>query len=158
MPKLLAYVLEARGRARPVVLQNDATQATLAYMRGFKVAKVALTPGLVNTFPFAWQNPESTAIFVHRVIVDITNPGGTATATLNIGSAASAITAANNMVALLNANAAAVTDHLLVAGAGAGGVQKLTVAGGATAWITGQFLTEAASAIVGNVYIFYTEV
>lgn len=123
-----------------------------------KWVKVALTAGLVNTIAFAWQNPESSKILVDRVIVDITTAGGTATAILDVGVVADAVSTAADIVNDLDLNAIAVTDHLLVAGAGLGGVHKVDEKGGTTAYITGKILTEAASDLVGNVYIHYRTV
>ena len=86
-----------------------------------KVAKVALTAGAADAIAFAWQNPESTAILVHRVIVDVTTDGGTATSVLDIGVVANATATADTIINGLDLDAIAVTDHLLVAGVGVGG-------------------------------------
>lgn len=123
-----------------------------------KWVKKALTAGLVNTFAFTWQNPEPVKILVDRVIVDITTAGGTATAILDVGVVASATATAADIINDLDLNAVAITDHLLVAGAGLGGVHKVDEKGGTNDYITGKILTEAASALVGNVYIHYRAV
>ena len=158
MPNIVTWIQKSRERPREFVSQVGATPATIAYLRPFKIAKVALTGVTVNNFNAAWQNPETNAILVTRLIVDITTAGGTPTATLNIGPAITAITQSVLMINALDANAAAVTDHCLVAGAGAGGVHKLDENGGTTAWITCRSLTETTINIVGNIYIFYTEI
>jgi len=125
-----------------------------------KVAEVALTAGAANAFAFAWQNPESAAILITRVIVDLTTAGGTATAVLDVGTAADATTHSDNLIDGVDLNAAAIYDNVLAADAGTHGKpsQKLDENGGTTDYITGQILTEAASALVGNAYIFYREV
>jgi hypothetical protein len=122
-----------------------------------KVAEVALTAGAADAFCLAWQNPESSAIIVTRILVDVTTAGGTATAVLNFGSAASATTASDNLIDGVDANATATYDNLLAADAGSNGKtsQKLDANGGTTDYITGQIKTEAASNLVGNAYIFY---
>lgn len=125
-----------------------------------KVAEVALTAGIVNAFALAWENPETVPIIVTRVLIDITTAGGTATAVLNVGTAGDATTTSDNLLGGIDANVTATYDNLLAADAGSNGktVQKLDKKGGTTAFITAQILTEAASSLVGNAYIFYTEV
>jgi len=121
-------------------------------------ASGALVAGLVNTYAFTWQNPESTEILVERVIVDITTAGGTATAILDVGVVANATSTAAGIINDLDLDAIGVCDHLLVAGAGAGGVHKVDENGGTNDWITGKIITEAASALVGKYYIQYRKV
>lgn len=125
-----------------------------------KVASVALTAGNANAFAFAWQNPEDAKILVHRVLVDITTAGGTASSVLNIGSGASATTATDNLLDGIDANAAALYDNADETDSGTNGKAsvKLDEKGGTTDWITGQILTANAASLVGNVYIYYTEV
>ena len=113
-----------------------------------------------NAFALAWQNPESVAILVTRILVDITTAGGTATAVLDVGPAASATTHSDTLLDGVDANATATYDNLLAADAGTHGLTsaKLDENGGTTDYITGQILTEAATDLVGNAYIFYREV
>lgn len=120
-----------------------------------KVASGALTAGLVNTFAFAWENPETSRILVTRVLVDVTTAGGTATAVLDVGPAADATTHSDTLIDGVDLNAAAIYDN--IDDQGTNGLSKVGVDenGGTTSFITGQILTEAASALVGNYYIFY---
>jgi len=118
----------------------------------------ALASGLVNTYAFTWQNPESVEVLVERLIVDITTAGGTATAILDVGVVANATSTAADIINDLDLDATGVCDHLLVAGAGLGGVHKVDENGGTNDWITGKILTEAASALVGNYYVQYRKV
>ena len=125
-----------------------------------KVAEAALSGGAANAFALALQNPESVAILVTRILIDITTAGGTATAVLNVGSAADATTTSDNLLDGIDANATATYDNLYATHAGTNGrtVQKLDENGGTTDYITAQILTEAATDLVGNAYIFYREV
>jgi len=120
-----------------------------------RVKRVALAAGAADAFAFAWQNPEDKAIIVTRVVVDITTAGGTATADLDVGVAANATTGATDIFDAIDADAAATHDHLLVAGAGAGGVHKVDANGGTNDYITGQITTEKADDLAGYVYIEY---
>lgn len=158
MPDILVYLQESRNKRRAVVIQEDVPAAAISYLRSFKVAKVALAAGAANAMAFAWQNPESNKILVTRVIADVTTAGGTATAVLDVAVVANATATANTIIDGLDLDSVAVTDHLLVAGTGAGGVHKADEKGGANDYITGKILVEKADDLVGNVYIFYTEV
>ena len=113
--------------------------------------KVALTAGAVNTFALAWQNPELQAVLIKEVLLDITTAGGTATAIIDVGSGADATTASNNLLNDIDLNAAAITVST------ARNI-KLDAKAGTTDYITGQILTEAASALVANIYIEYVGV
>ena len=157
MPDVITYIQKPNERPQVVTLQRNITPASLLRLRSLKVAKVALTPGAANAYAFAWQNPEDNAILITHVILDVTT-AATLAAVLDVGSAATATTVSDNIMDAAALNAIAVVDHLLVAGAGAGGVQKLTVAGGATAWITGRILTQNAPDVAGYIYIEYTEI
>lgn len=77
-----------------------------------RVAKVALTAGNANAFAFAWQNPESSKILVHRVLVDITTAGGTASSVLDVGVVADATSTADTLIDGLDLNAAALSDNV----------------------------------------------
>ena len=134
----------------------NVTNAKLA-TDNVKIVTAALTAGAANEFCLAWENPETVPILVTRILVDVTTAGGTATAVLDFGSAADGTTHSDNLIDGVDANAVAIYDNLLAADSG-GTVVKLDENGGTTAFITGQILTEAASALVGNAYIFYTEV
>jgi predicted RecA/RadA family phage recombinase len=120
-----------------------------------KVAKVALTGGAANAFAFAWQNPEASAIAVTKVLLDITTAGGTATAVLDIGTGATATTHSDNLIDGIDANATGLSDNITEKGSNGKSRQRMDENGGTTDYLTGQILTEAATALVGNVYIHY---
>lgn len=114
-----------------------------------------LVAGAVNAFTFAWQNPEVVAVLVTRVLVDVTTAGGTATAVLDVGSAANATTHSDNLIDGANLNAIALYDNLGDPGINGKPKQKLDANGGATDYITGQILVEAAASLAGKYYITY---
>ena len=123
-----------------------------------KVAKVALKGGNVNTFAFAWQNPESVAIIVQRVVVDVTT-SATAGALLDVGPAATATTASDKLIDGLDiATAVICADNITNKGNNGASLCRLDVAGGTTAFITGKILIANAAALAGNVYIEYIKV
>ncbi|MHC1599550.1 MAG: hypothetical protein ACXQS5_01830 [Candidatus Methanospirareceae archaeon] len=155
----LGLIKYSRGHpVRDVDIATNMDVVDAAYQGGVKVAKGALAAGLVNTMTFAWQNPELTEVLVQRVIIDVTTAGGTATAIMDVGVSDTATGTAEDIISDLDLNAAAVTDHLLVAGTGVGGVHKLGENGGTNDYITGKTLTEAASDLVGKYYIEYVVV
>ena len=118
-----------------------------------KVLAVALTPGLVNTFAAAVENPHAADCIIHKVILDITTAGGTATAVMNVGVAANGTTGSDTLIDGADINADAIYDNITDKGSNG----KTRARWGATEFVTGQILTEAASALVGTLYIFYTK-
>jgi len=120
-----------------------------------KVASGDLTAGAANAFAFAWQNPEPGKILVKRVMVDVTTAGGTATAVIDVGSAASATTHSDNLINGADLNAVALYDNIDDAGTNGKSKQKLDEKGGTTDYITGQILTEKADSLAGKYYIEY---
>lgn len=120
-----------------------------------RIKRIALASGLTNAMAFAWQNPETKKIVVTRVVVDITTVGGTGGSVLAVGKVANAAATAADIINNLDLDNAAITDHLLVAGAGVGGVHKIDENGGTNDYITGKILTQNASNLVGYVYIEY---
>jgi len=123
-----------------------------------KIAVVSLAGGAANAFAFAWQNPETVAILVQRVLVDRDTAGGTATAVIDIGTAADATTGSNNLIDGLDANATGLADNISDAGSSGKARQKLDAKDGGTDYITGQILVEAAASLAGKVYIEYVKV
>jgi len=142
------------GAGGEKAISGDATLANTGVLTisdsHMKRVKTALSAGAQNAFCLAWQNPEDHAIIVTRLIVDLTTAGGTGTAELDFGPANDATTHSDGLIDGVDANAIAIYDNKSVC--------KLDAAGGTTDYITGQILTEAASALVGNAYIFYTAV
>lgn len=125
---------------------------------GVKLVSMALTAGAADSIAFAWQNPESTAILVQRVLVDLTTAGGTATAVIDIGPTTSATGTSNALIDGLDVNQTGLFDNIDDQGTGGAATARLDAMGGTTDYITGKILVEAASALVGNVYIEYVKV
>jgi len=120
------------------------------------VERGTLTAGVADAFAFAWQNPTDSSILVYKIFIDVTTAGGTATAVLNVGSAASATTTSDNLIDGADLNAIAVYDNIDDQGTNGESKQKLDENGGTTDWVTGQILVEAAASLVGKYYIHYT--
>lgn len=125
---------------------------------GVKSVTVALTAGAAESFALAWQNPESTAILVQRVLVDLTTAGGTANSVLNVGSAANDTTTSNNVIDGLNLNTTGLFDNIDDQGTNGAATARLDAMGGTTDYLTGQILVATAADLVGNVYIEYVMV
>ena len=126
---------------------------------GLKIAKGTLAGGLANAFSFAWQNPEASAIVVSRVVIDVTTVGAVAGALLDVGPGATATTHSDTLIDGLDITTAVITaDNITNKGSNGLSLCKLDAAGGTTDYITGQILVQAAAALVGKYYIFYTVV
>ena len=134
------------------LMSSDTTPVAL------KCAKVALATGTAVGGVFAWQNPESAAVVVTRVIIDLTTKS-TGAGTVNIGSAANATTSADNLLDGLDVNAATgVFDNIADKGTNGKEKQRVDAQGGTTDYVTASQTTGAVAGLVGNAYIFYHEV
>lgn len=106
---------------------------------------------------FSWQNPESTAILVLRLVFDIPTPA-TGALTIDAGTTAvSATTLSDNLIDGIDGHTAGGQfDNLLAANAGTNGktVQKLAAGG----WVTGSTASGASAGLVGNAYLEYVPV
>jgi len=118
-----------------------------------KVAKVALAAGNANAISFAWQNPESTAIVVTRVELDVTTAGGTATSVMDIGVVAGATDTADTLIDGADINAVAAYGSPY--GTDGKAVGRMDANGGTNDYITGKILVANAASLVGNAYIHY---
>jgi len=126
---------------------------------GLKIVKGTLTAGAANAFALAWQNPESSKILVTRVMLRIETAGGTATSVIDVGPGASATTHSDTLIDGLDINQTGIFDNITNKGSNGLAIGcVLDEKDGTTDYITGQILTEAASALVGKYYIFYTVV
>ena len=139
-------------------IETEFTSVQTELNASVKVSKGALAAGAADAFAFAWQNPESVKILVQKVMVDITTAGGTATAVLNVGTAANATTGSDNLIDGADLNATAVYDTIDDQGTNGNANGKLDENGGTTDYITGQIKVEAASSLAGKYYIFYVTV
>ena len=151
-----AAIVNAHGDAAAAQGEVDTLEGVVE--AGVKVTSVALTPGAANAFAFAWQNPESVAIMVQRILLDKTTAGGTATAVIDIGSAATATTHSDNLIDGADLNSTGLIDNISDAGSSGKARQRLDAHGGTTSFITGQILTEAAAALAGKAYIEYVKI
>lgn len=116
-----------------------------------KVAKVALGVGATAGGCFAWANPETGAIFVTRVVLDVTTKS-TGAGTVSVGQAANGTTSSANLIDTLDVGTAAgVFDNVGSPGSGGKAVQKV-VAG---AYVTGSKASGALTGLVGSAYIHY---
>lgn len=139
------------GELAKIDTELDAIEA------GQKVAKGTLTAGNANAFAFAWQNPETTAIIVTRVVIDVTTKSASAGSLLDVGPGATATTHSDTLIDGLDIATAVITaDNITNKGDNGKSLCRLDVAGGTTAYITGQILAQSAAALVGKYYIFYT--
>lgn len=120
-----------------------------------RVKRVALVGGLANAIAFAWQNPEDKAILVTKVLVDETTAGGTATAVLDIGVVADAVSTADTLIDGMDANAVGLYDNITDKGTNGKSRQKMDAMDGTNDYITGKILVANASALAGYAYIEY---
>ena len=123
-----------------------------------KCARVALAAADTAGGVFAWQNPESTAIVVVRVVIDRTTKS-TSASTTDIGTAADATTSSDNLLDALNTGATAgVEDNVTDNGTSGKSRQRMDAKGGSTDYITASKASGACAGLAGNAYIFYHEV
>ncbi|MDT5061522.1 MAG: hypothetical protein QOH63_1981 [Acidobacteriota bacterium] len=120
-----------------------------------KMVKVALAALDTGGGVFSWQNPESGAIIVLRVILDITTVANAA-CTLDVGTTpTSAATLSDNLIDGLDVRTA-VGVFGKDDGADANGKAQQRLASGK--WVTGSKASGAAAGLVGNAYISYVTV
>lgn len=124
-------------------------------------ASGTLTAGNANAIFFAWHDPELQDIFVKKVVIEITTPGGTA---LSVGQVGIADDAAGTNIgteffpaAGIDLNAAAIRDSW---NAGDTGVQTKFVfcqdsASATDGWVVGKILAQNAAALAGRWYVEY---
>ena len=123
-----------------------------SYSRNQKVYVGSLTgAAAADDIVFSWENEEGAAVIVTRVLIHVTTAGGTATATLDVGSAADATTGSNNLLTGADINTTAAYDSMDLAGEGVA-TFKVVPDG---EFVNGQAETEKAEALEGKYYIFY---
>lgn len=116
------------------------------------VAKVALTATSGAAGVLSWRNPHVGAIFVERLLVDITT-AATSAATVDFGTAATAISN-DGLLDGLDVNAATgLFDN--VSDGGTNGKARQRVAAGE--YVTGSRASGDVTGLVGNAYIQYIE-
>jgi len=117
-----------------------------------KVAVKALDGTSLAAAVQAWQNPESVAIIITRVVLDRTTKS-TGASTMNIGTTAvDATTASDNLIDGVDSGAAeAIADNINDAGTNGKARQKLA----AGKWVTFAEATGDVTGLVANAYIHY---
>lgn len=130
---------------------------TVSFDRGIKVARVALAAADTGGGIFAWANPETSSILIHRVILDVTtNTSGACTADVGT-TASSATTSSDNLIDGISlASSAKVVDNLDDTDNGANGKTKQKLATGK--WVTASVASGASAGLVGYAYIHYTTI
>jgi hypothetical protein len=116
------------------------------------VAIKAITGAALHAGVLNWQNPESSAIVILRIIFDVTTDS-TGASTTDIGTTAtSATTASDNLIDGLDSGSAAiVADNLINGGTNGKASQKLA----SGKWVTFKEASGDATGLVANAYIEY---
>lgn len=125
---------------------------SVAFDRAPKVAIKAITGAALHAGVLNWQNPESSAIIILRIIYDVTT-NSTGASTTDIGTTAtSATTASDNLIDGLDSGSAAiVADNLINGGTNGKASQKLA----SGKWVTFKEASGDATGLVANAYIEY---
>lgn len=145
--------------SNPCYSYEEVPQGYPGFGGDIKMVKVALTAGNANAFAFAWQNPESTQVIVHKVMVNRTTAGGTGSSVLDVGPANAATDTADTIIDGLDLNATGLADN--IADKGTNGTTRsvlLTANGGALDHVTGKILAANAASLAGYVYIYYSKI
>lgn len=120
-----------------------------------KIAKVAIAAIDTSGGLFSWANPESSSIIVNGIYLNVTTKA-TAACTVDIGTtAATAVTATDNMIDGVDVGTAAGLFSNFD-DAGTNGKKDQLLATGK--WVTGSVASGASAGIVGYVYIRYFEI
>lgn len=123
--------------------------------RAVKVKRVALAAVDTAGGVFSWQNPESSAIIVERICLDVTTKA-TGACTVDIGTTAtSAATLSDNLIDGVDVGTAAGLFNN-IDDKGTNGKTRQRLASGK--WVTGSVASGASAGIVGYVYIHYITV
>lgn len=159
----LGNVLLEGGSDSVTIKSNGADYYIASETRQVQVRKVSLVieASSANGGCFNWQNPESVAVYVTGLIVDVRTKVTAASVTLDAGAAATAGTKGDNLIDGLDISAAAiVANSEKNAGTNGLGKIKLDANGGTTDWITGTALalTADTAGLVGKVYIYYHKI
>lgn len=122
------------------------------------IAKVTLSDsGSSAGDIFSWQNPHGAAIFVDRVVLDVTTEADGA-ANIDVGTASDASSSSDNLLDGQDIGAAAATfDNIDDQGTNGQSVQRMDANGGTTDHVTGTASSDP-SGLVGAVYIYYSAV
>ena len=125
------------------------------YQDGVKIVNGVLASGNADAWAFSWQNPEAVEIIVLRVLANVTTAGGTGSSVLDVGTAANATTASNNLIDGADLNADALYDNITDGGTNGKSRQRMDAKGGTTDYVTGQILVANAATLAGTYTIEY---
>lgn len=117
-----------------------------------KCVKVALGASDSGGGILSWQNPESGAIAVVRILVDVTTVASGACSASFGATVVSSSTSSANLIDTQDVHSAAILlDNLTTPGSNGKARQRLASGG----WVTGSKASGAASGLVGSAYIEY---
>lgn len=138
-------------------INNPTIAFDSATARGVKVGRLAITGAALHAATtLAWQNPESSAIIILRVWLDVTTVS-TGAASVDVGyTATSATTTSDTLLDGVDVNAATAVFDSMNAALDAGANAKAQKAASAK-WVT---ITQSAetTGLVANLYIEYVVV
>lgn len=120
------------------------------------LAKMAITGGTdTGGGILSWINPALVPIIVQRIYIDVTVVASSACSISAGTTIVSATTSAANLIDTLDVHSATgLFDNITDKGSGGKSKQRLAVGG----WVTISQASGASAALVGNVYIEYTQV
>jgi prophage tail gpP-like protein len=132
--------------------QIMAAFGTVTFDRAEKVAVKAIAGAALHAGVLSWQNPESGAIVITRVVYDVTTKS-TGASTTDIGTTpTSAVTASDNLIDGLDTGTANIcADNFDNKGANGKSLQKLA----AGKWVTFKEASGDVTGLVANAYIYY---
>jgi hypothetical protein len=145
-------ILRTAGEDIPLATLKEMTDAlgTVAFDRAPKVVKVALTAPASATNCFSWANPESVAILVTRLTLDITTQS-TGACSVDFGyTATTSTTSSDTLIDGLSVATAGTYDNIENQGTNGKATAKMAVG----KWITGTTSADATG-LVGYAYIEY---
>lgn len=146
-----SQTLTGKTLTAPVV--NGAVTGTTFRDRVQKCAVTALSGATIHAGTVAWQNPESAAIQIQRVTLDITT-ASTGASTLDIGyTATNATTSSDTFLDGVSGTPAALFDSMNAALDSGANAKAQNGASGK--WVTVTEASGDATGLVGNLYVFY---
>jgi len=119
-----------------------------------------LTAGAADSIALAAQNPYTNDLIIDRVIVRLTTAGGTATAVGDLDIVADSTSTGDDIFDGIDLNSTGIFDSLNSTDNGTNGEGKAWVwdgKDGTNDYVTMKILVEAASDLVGKVYIHVIE-
>lgn len=141
-----------RGRfAAGEITARESVSVGAASQTVARTAKLALADAGSAGGVLAWLNPESGAIIVHHVILDVTTAAAGA-ATVDVGVAADGATASDNLIDGLDVNAATGVFGSADEGGTNGATSRKVAAG---QFVTASQASGDVTGLAGSAYITY---